>query len=314
MLSGQAEEARRWLVCPSRLWETEPLAPDILTNPDGRFQFRSPLPSVWPENNVVHGIGRLPDEDWRGRPTVILVHGWNAELAYQWLFPWVARELNKQGLNGVMVELPLHGQRRPRSQRVNFLSGDLTRTIQATAQAVMDLRALISWIRTRSDSPVALWGFSLGAWLVGLVACTDARLNCAVLATPVVDLERAISELKFCQPIRESCQSLSLWPSQLNLKEYAPRLPGENILLLQANYDLFAPGETVEEIHQRWKGSEIWREPYGHVSVLMARGLLRRVAAWLAKHPAMSVRSDGSGLFLRPGLGEASKALPEAGE
>src|SRR5881394_841860 len=43
------------------------------------FQFTSPFKSDAPGNNFVPGKFNLAAGDWRLRPSVILLHGWNAE-------------------------------------------------------------------------------------------------------------------------------------------------------------------------------------------------------------------------------------------
>src|SRR5262245_30960015 len=57
------------------------------------FQFASPFQSEAPENNLVRGRFTLADGDWRQRPSVILLHGWNAEFQYELQFPGWSRQL-----------------------------------------------------------------------------------------------------------------------------------------------------------------------------------------------------------------------------
>src|SRR4051794_10062842 len=53
-----------------------------------RFEFASLVPSGCAENDRVRGKFFLADGDWKTRPTTILLHGWNAELQYEWMFPY----------------------------------------------------------------------------------------------------------------------------------------------------------------------------------------------------------------------------------
>lgn len=261
----------------------EPVAPppDLIHGPDRSFRFSSPVTTDWPANDIVHGKLMVRDGAWRSRPTIILVHGWNAELGYRYQFPWLARLLQRRGINAAMLELPFHSQRKPPG-RLNFLSGDLVRMMLATRQAVADIRALGAWLRHEGSPAVGLWGFSLGAWLTGLILCNDSSFRPAVLATPVAKMERAIAELSFCRPIRETCEKAGIWPQHLNLARYRPRIARENVLLVEAVHDLFGPPETIEEIWECWDRPPIWRVPHGHISVLMSVGVMQQISNWIA--------------------------------
>lgn len=248
---------------------------------DRQFRFSSPITSDWAENNVVHGKFFRCKGDWRKQPTTILVHGWNAELGYRFQFPWLARLLNRRRMNAATIELPFHAQRKP-SARLNFLSGDLVRMMDATRQAVADIRALAAWLVSQGSPCVGIWGFSLGAWLAGLIVSHDSALQPAVLVTPVAKMERAIAELSFCRPIRDTCERTAIWPDHLNLVRYQPRIPKDRILLVEATQDLFAPAETIEEIWQHWQRPPIWRVPHGHISVLMSVPLMQKISDWIA--------------------------------
>jgi len=93
----------------------------------------------------------------------------------------LARRLTKQGVNVAMFALPYHTRRKPRGRKSihNFLSGDLVHVVQAAHQSLADARALIAWLEEQGCSRIGLWGISLGAWLSGLLACEDARIDCA---------------------------------------------------------------------------------------------------------------------------------------
>jgi hypothetical protein len=164
--SNEAEQARRLLAQRGSLFEKEVTTPTDLTffGSTG-LRFTSPHASPWPENDAVFGRLFRAAGDWHERPTVVLLHGWNAELGYRWLFPQIARRLNRHQLNAAMIELPLHGRRKPMPSRPNFLSGDLLRMLQATRQSVADVRALVGWLGEHTRGPIGLCGFSLGAWI-----------------------------------------------------------------------------------------------------------------------------------------------------
>jgi hypothetical protein len=252
------------------------------------FQFSSPVVSPWRRNNIVHGRFFQAADRRQEAPTMILLHGWNAEIGYRTLFPHLARRLNRAGINAAIFELPYHGQRKPRERDAirNFLSGDLLHVVLALHQAIADARSLIAWLKAQRQQPVGLWGISLGAWLTGMVACKDPALDLAVLMTPVVRMERVIAELDFCRPLRRHLQNAQPRLEPLNLDEHSLLLPPENTLVVASEHDLFAPIATIEELCRRWRGPMLWRSRHGHISATLsclAPGRLAgRIIDWIA--------------------------------
>jgi len=257
-----------------------PLSPRITFRQDGTFDFPSPLPSGIPRNDRVRG--QLHRARGEPGPVTILVHGWNGEQGYRLLFPWLARRLRFSRVSTAMILLPYHGSRRPASGAYrNFLSGDLGHMMEATRQALGDLRALIGCLLGNGYGPIGLWGVSLGAWLTGLLACQDERVRAAALVTPVPDLDEAIHELKFCRHIRDRLREGGLSTEPLRLGARRPKQRSENLLLVESVYDLFASRESVESLWRAWGEPEIWRVRHGHISVL-ASPVIFRSCGWLA--------------------------------
>ena len=89
------------------------------------------------------------------------------------------------GLN-VVLPSPMHG---PRGRGLPRGSGeDVMDDVHATAQAVWDVRRLLSWIRAQQpESPIALNSISLGGYVASLVASLEDGLTCAILGVPVAD-------------------------------------------------------------------------------------------------------------------------------
>lgn len=249
------------------------------------FQFTSPVESPWRRNNTVHGRLFTAAPRWQDRPTVVLLHGWNAETGYRVLFPHLARRLTKRGVNAAMIELPYHSQRKPHGKKAvtNFLSGDLVHVVQAAHQAVADARALVAWLKKQGSPRIGLWGISLGAWLSGLLVCADSHVDFVVLMTPVARMDRVIAELDFCAPIRRSLGGAKLRLDSMNLTTHRPRVAPENILVVASEHDLFAPIGTSEELCRAWGGPELWRPRHGHISVLMSMPVMERTIRWVAR-------------------------------
>jgi dienelactone hydrolase len=258
------------------------------------FRFPSAITTPSDENNIVHGFLFRCGQNWRSQPTVILIHGWSAELCYRFQFPRLARRLRRAGLNTATLELPYHCQRRPRrGGAVNdFISDDLNSMLQAARQALSDMRTLTRWLREQGSQSVGLWGFSLGAWLAGLAICADDQFDFAALLTPVVKVDRAIAELDFCEPIRRGLGQNKVPLAGLDLLAHRPKIPAEKILLIESKHDIFVPAETVEELWRVWGGPEIWRVNQGHISIMMSPSVLKRAVNWIGHAAILDRRSE----------------------
>ena len=246
------------------------------------FRFPSGVRTDSESNGTVRGHFEPAARNWRERPSIILLHGWNSELQYQWQLPFWSQLLARAGVNAFRFELPYHGSRRPTEPGAirNFLSGNLLHVARATHQTLSDVRALALWLRAQGSPTIGLWGVSLGAWLTGLAVANQPEIDLAVLLTPLARLDRAL-ELAFCDPIREEIGELDESFHNLNLIAHRPRVASQRLLFVASDLDLFAPPDTVEELAAAWR-PEVWRFAHGHISILLANRIMRRTARWLA--------------------------------
>ena len=58
-----------------------------------------------------------------------------------------------------------------------MVSANIERTVQATKQAVADLRALIKWIKTNKNGPLILIGISLGGFITNLISLVEEEID-----------------------------------------------------------------------------------------------------------------------------------------
>jgi dienelactone hydrolase len=248
------------------------------------FRFASPRPTAHAVNNVVHGRLYRCDDRWRQKPVILLLHGWNDALNHHLFFPRHARRLNQMGISAATLQLPWHFDRRPRELGAwgSFLSADLLHTVEATLQAMAEIRSFVNWLSEQACPFVGLWGISMGAWLAGLTICHDSRIGSAVLTIPIARLDRLIEEAAFCETVRCALQDQPVDLHKLNLVSSRPVIARENILLVEAEYDLFVDKETVEDLWRAWDKPEIWRFRSGHISILCVPGLPDRVVRWIA--------------------------------
>lgn len=277
-------EAAALLRHPDFLCDFAATPADVAFTEGTHFQFPSLLPSPWAENNVVHGRLFRTGRDWQRRPAVVLLHGWNGERACQAQFPWLAWRLKRRGVNAAMIELPYHARRKPRQAGAprNFISHDLAHTVAAARQSLADTRALLAWLAAQGAPALGLWGFSLGAWLAGLLACHEPRVRASVLLTPVPRMDLAIEHLPFCAPLRRGLPGGAAQLDAVSLLRRAPLVPRQNLLLIAAQHDVFVPLSAIEALWRAWAQPVIWRVPHGHISVLLSLPILARGADWLA--------------------------------
>jgi dienelactone hydrolase len=248
------------------------------------FSFPTPRPTPYIENNIIHGRLYRCERQWQDRPTIILLHGWNDVNNHYWRFPRIAEQINRSGINAATLEAPYHFQRRPRhlGSWSNFLCPDILRTVQAAAQGIAEVQAFAEWLRVQGCPAVGLWGISLGAWLAGLSGCHDSRWSCVILVTPVAKLDDVIENVSFCKHIREAFQGQPIGAPRLNLTLSRPAIPKENVLLIEAEHDLFIARESVEELWRAWGEPPIVRLREGHITAPGAKGLTTRIIRWAA--------------------------------
>jgi pimeloyl-ACP methyl ester carboxylesterase len=253
------------------------------------FRFATPRPGRFAENNFAFGRLYRCNGQWRNHPTVILLHGAGGDPDYHFEFPRIARRCNRAGINAATLMLPLQFHRRPRHIERMIQWPDWLLMAEITfAQAIAEVRALTGWLLKEDSPAVALWGNSYGGQLAGIIAGCDVRLAAAVLTAPGVNLNVSLSVAKHmiwprarAELLRQQPDRLVLNSTALNLTTIRPRIPEENILLIEAVHDLFVEKKSVEELWLAWKQPEIWRLAHSHATRDLAFGLNSRIIQWL---------------------------------
>lgn len=251
----------------------------------------SPLQGVAPQSRRIYGKFYRWDDRWRKRPVLMMLHGWNGENCYHYLFPLLALRCRRFGISLVSFQLPCHGKRRaPSGPGADFISPDLSAMVRSTQQALADAQSLIGWLKQEGCGPIGVWGISLGAWLAGLLACNDDRLSFAVLMTPISRMDRAVQELEFCAPIRRTLKRRELPFGGLNLPDHRPLMNRRNLLLVEGRHDLFAPRERIEELWEAWDRPPIVRFQHGHMSILVSAVAMARALRFVYRCSSARLR------------------------
>jgi len=224
------------------------------------------------------------------RPWLVCVHG--AVMGRGWLDLTLFRAWHLHqdlGLNVVLPVLPMHGPRaRGLPQGAVFPGEDVLDDIHASAQAVWDVRRLLSWIRANEPaSSIGLNSISLGGYITSLVASLEDGLSCAILGVPVADMTELLSRhagMSRTDPRRKTmtlAEPLGRMVSPLSLN---PRVPMRGRFIYAGIADqLVHPREQVVRLWEHWGRPEIVWYKGGHTGFSQSRPVQRFIDAALVQ-------------------------------
>ncbi|MGQ9918437.1 MAG: alpha/beta hydrolase family protein [Bryobacteraceae bacterium] len=138
----------------------------------GLLRFTSAVQTPYAENNVVHGQW-FPGKNQK-KAVLVLPH-WNAPHdAHNAL----AKAFQSFGVSALRLSLPYHDYRMPAElERADYaVSSNIGRTIDATRQAVIDIRSAADWLAGQGVERIAVVGTSLGSCYAFLASAHDERL------------------------------------------------------------------------------------------------------------------------------------------
>jgi len=177
------------------------------------------------------------------------------------------------GLNVLIPVLPLHGPRRLGwHSGSGFLGIDVIDTLHAEAQAVWDMRRLLSWVRAQGGSTVGAFGLSLGGYTTALFASVAEGLACAIPGIPLADMTRLLSrhaaphQMRFAEHMGfdlDRAREILRVVSPLVLK---PKVPFEGRMIFGATADRLVTPDHVRDLWRHWDEPEIVWYNGGHVS------------------------------------------------
>src|SRR5687768_11338672 len=141
---------------------------------DDILRFTSAVQTPYPENNTVHGHWH-PAKKHNGRAVVVLPH-WNARFEQH---GGLCRGIRMLGISALRISLPYHDYRMPAElHRADYaVSSNVGRTIDATRQAVIDVRSCVDWLESQGYDRIGLVGTSLGSCYAFLASAHDPRFR-----------------------------------------------------------------------------------------------------------------------------------------
>ncbi|HUU14468.1 MAG TPA: alpha/beta hydrolase family protein [Terriglobia bacterium] len=140
--------------------------------------FPSPIETRWKENNTAYGYYLRPDT-LRRLPAFLILHGWGRKSLWIELHR-IGVRLARHGIESLFLVMPFHLRRAPLGSWSGeyMISGDVVRTAECFQQTVVEVRAILPWLREFCPA-VGFFGMSLGG-IIGHLAMTVERFDAGV--------------------------------------------------------------------------------------------------------------------------------------
>ena len=254
-----------------RFFAYEPVRDFKLT--DGELVFTSPVQTAYPGNNIARARWFPAPKD-RGRALVVLPQ-WNSgpdgHLG-------LAKLLNRFGISALRMTMAYHAERRPpETQRADYhCSSNIGRTIHASRQSAIDVRACLDWLCDRGYERMGILGTSLGSCVAFIAAAHDLRVRVGIFNhismyfSDVVWTGLSTSYVRQSFAGQVTQDELRRYWSVISPASYLKRLPGRPMksMLIWASHDsTFLPvysRQVLDTFRQLQLPHEVFNLPCGH--------------------------------------------------
>jgi hypothetical protein len=257
-----------------------------------RFTFPTLHPMRFPETNVA--VGRFyRNRRTPGAPVVVISHGW-AHKTLKTIEHLYVRPFVRAGFSVVFVAHPLHFERTPPGAYSGELvvSADVVLTVEAFRQGVIDMIGAVNWLRSEGHGTVGVFGYSLGAYLAGIMAAVRDDWAFVVLGgggdspvSPILDtpLGRNIREDLAACGMLDRARLSRAW-KVISPAAFSPRVPRERILLIAGRYDRIMLPASVRRLWRAWGRPRIRWMNRGHYALLATnRGLMAEAIPFMKR-------------------------------
>ena len=247
------------------------------------ISWRSPITTKFPANNTARA-DFFSCANGPSAPTLLILHALLSatHIGYRRL----AAHFNALGWNACFVHLPYHYSRVPRGYWNGELAitADLIRNAEGLRQGVMEVRQLIAALRERGSHEFGVLGVSYGGWIGALLAIVERDLRFVALMGPIVNVEHAIWQNRASIFMRRQLRRANIEPALVarhfhlsSPMHNQPLCNPERVLFVSGEFDLISRPQDIEEIHQKWAGSELLRVRQGHFGYRMLRETVARL-------------------------------------
>ena len=232
-----------------------------------------------PNRNAVAAVVRSPDDTRGPRPWLVCVHGFAMGYPFMDFTGLHTARLHRAlGVNVALPVLPLHGPRKvTKVSGEPFLSFDLMNTVHGFAQSIWDIRRLLSWIRAQGATSIGLYGISLGAYVVALLAGIEDGIDAVVAGIPVVDLPTLFHEQSPAHIRARSIEHHIIGGpaeevfSPVSPMNFAPNVPRDRRFIFAGHGDRLAFPAHAHRLWEHWERPPISWYWGSHVGYLWSR-------------------------------------------
>lgn len=234
----------------------------------------------------------------RPRPTLILIHGFAADLHWLNARALSLSDLYQRGYDILLFTYPHHGLR---AERGGWFSGQglfgsgLVAFNEAPLHAIHDLRVFIDHLQAHGVEHIGVTGISLGGYTAALLAAVDERLAWCV---PIVPAVCPVDVFLEWQPtgwlLSRLMRSQGIGVAEMrgllavhNPLTYAPCLDGERMLIIGGAGDRVTPPRHLRLLHQHWAGSALYWFPGNHILHLGRAEYLARLGELMDRYSGL---------------------------
>src|SRR5438093_5192797 len=260
-----------------------------------RFTFPTLHPMKFPETNIA--VGRLyRNRNRAGAAVVLISHGW-AHKTLKTIEHLYVRPFVRAGFSVAFVAHPLHFERTPPGAYSGELvvSADVVLTVEAFRQGVIDMIGAANWLRAEGHRTIGLFGYSLGAYLAGIMAAVRDDWAFVVLGgagdspvSPILDtpLGRNIREDLGACGMLDRAKLQRAW-KVISPAAFRPRVPKDRILLIAGRYDRIMLPASARRLWRAWGRPPIRWMNRGHYALLATnRGLMSHAIPFMRRMSA----------------------------
>jgi pimeloyl-ACP methyl ester carboxylesterase len=217
----------------------------------------------------------------RGPKAVVVLPHWNASPQQHVA---LCEAIAKLGISALRISLPYHdGRMPPELTRADYaVSANIGRTIDATRQAVIDVRSCYDWLQQRGYTDLGIVGTSLGSCYAFLASAHDPRIrvnvfnHCSTYVADVVwtglstrHIRRGIEGQIDLDRLRKAWDCISPVHYMDRFASFAPT--DKKSFFLYATYDTtFLPEfsrQVLKSVRERGLNHKLVVMPCGHYTL-----------------------------------------------
>ncbi len=248
-----------------------------------KFEYKSQVKTGDVFNDVVRGKAYLNKNN--NAPNVIFVHGWRMNSTERIENIYHEKMIDLEW-NMYYFTLPYHFERKPESSLFSgeyMVSANIQRTVESTQQAVVDLRALIHWIKENKEGSVILIGVSLGGIITNLTALVEPEIDVLTSVFYANRLSYSIWKTNPGKYIKKDLEENGVTYEQLKEcwkatepSQSSPVMKKENVLLISATQDQYVHMEDTSYLWESWGKPTRYLYNCGHAGIVLNK---KKIAA-----------------------------------